>query len=288
MEWLVDAVKDPRGRTLNWTSNAKPKGCLHTTEGNDWPTYQNWTVHPHATIKPFPGRGVSVRQHVPFGQAAFSLRNLAGGVQTNTDFVFQFELIGTSELGGPGLYWPTADATVLLSLYDKVIQPVSYAHRMPYIAQTFQSYPASYGPRGKTNRVRLSGKDWDAFSGWLGHQHVPENVHGDPGAFPWDRMMFLVDKRNEELDMDEKTVRGIVRSELLHVLTEEKIVPNKPTKAELAADPKAQGTLFTPVSVLANIETDQDNDRATSAEILAQLKTISGQLGKLTGEAPTN
>ena len=24
-----------------------------------------------------------------------------------------------------------------------------------------------------------------AFYGWCGHQHVPENVHGDPGAFPW-------------------------------------------------------------------------------------------------------
>jgi hypothetical protein len=26
---------------------------------------------------------------------------------------------------------------------------------------------------------------WRSFYGWCGHQHVPENVHGDPGSLPW-------------------------------------------------------------------------------------------------------
>jgi hypothetical protein len=29
---------------------------------------------------------------------------------------------------------------------------------------------------------RLSGQQWLDFSGWLGHQHAPENDHWDPGA----------------------------------------------------------------------------------------------------------
>src|SRR5215471_17719630 len=38
--------------------------------------------------------------------------------------------------------------------------------------------PSSYGT---SNGVRLSGSAWNAYKGILGHQHVPENDHGDPG-----------------------------------------------------------------------------------------------------------
>lgn len=45
---------------------------------------------------------------------------------------------------------------------------------------TFKAYPGSYGNSG----VRMSGATWNRFKGHCGHQHVPENDHGDPGAFP--------------------------------------------------------------------------------------------------------
>jgi hypothetical protein len=57
---------------------------------------------------------------------------------------------------------------------------------------------------------------------------------------------------------DESKIRDI----LVDVLKNEKIVPNRPTAAQLAADPKTPTTYFSVVSVLANVETDQDNDRA--------------------------
>jgi hypothetical protein len=44
--------------------------------------------------------------------------------------------------------------------------------------QPFKAYPASYGIN---NGVRLTDEQWQAFSGWCGHQHVPGNDHGDPG-----------------------------------------------------------------------------------------------------------
>jgi hypothetical protein len=28
----------------------------------------------------------------------------------------------------------------------------------------------------------MSGRAWNAFKGVCGHGHVPENLHGDPGA----------------------------------------------------------------------------------------------------------
>lgn len=191
MDWLPDAVRNPHGRALTFTTTHHPKGLLHTTEAAGWPVYAGWTINPHATVMPVPGHGVEVRQHTPFSSASFSLKNNAGGVETNRDYVFQFELIGTSTHAGPGYYWPDADDAVLLDLYKKVIHPLSVAFSIPEVSQPWQAYPASFGARGNTNHVRLSGPEWNAYSGWLGHQHAPENVHGDPGAFPWERMMAL-------------------------------------------------------------------------------------------------
>jgi hypothetical protein len=286
IDWLPKAFRNQKGRALAWTQKTDPKGCLHTTESSDWPTYTNWTVQPHATVKPHPGQGVEIRQHVPFTHASFSLKNLPGGVQTNTDFVFQFELIGTSERGGPGLYWPDADGVVLLALYDDLIQPLSTAFNIPLIAPVFQPYPASYGPKGKTNTVRFTGAHFDTYSGWLGHQHIPENVHGDPGAFPWARMLALVAARKraqeKDLDVDEKTLRAIIRSEVLDIITNSAIVPNKPTVAGLKADAAAPTTMFTLPAVLANIETDQDNDRDSLLKaILARQDAIVTALGTM-------
>lgn len=200
--WLKDAVRNPHGRTLKFTETTDPKGCFHTTETAGWPGYQDWTVNPHATVMPIRGKGVTIRQHLPFDQASFSLRNLPGGVQTNTDYVFQFELIGTCDRHGDAFkagayYWPEADDAVLKDLLLKLVVPLSTSYKIPLKAQPFQAYPASAGakkPAGPSNTVRMSGPAFDTYTGWLGHQHVPENVHGDPGAFPWARMIALLPK----------------------------------------------------------------------------------------------
>jgi hypothetical protein len=52
-------------------------------------------------------------------------------------------------------------------------------------APAFQAYPGSAGkkkPDGPSNTVRMNGATWNDFRGHCGHQHVPENVHGDPGS----------------------------------------------------------------------------------------------------------
>lgn len=261
IDWLPAAVRDPRGRALNWTEKTDPKGCIHTTETSGWPGYAGWTVHPHATILPKAGVGVTVHQNIPFSRASFSLRNLPGGVATNTDFVFQFELIGTAEQGGPGYFWPNADDAVLKDLYRKLIQPLSAAYGIPLRARPFQSYPASYGARGKTNTVRLSGSEFDNYSGWLGHQHVPENVHGDPGAFPWDRMMKLVAPKPVE---DIVASKSELRAELIDLIQKERLVEN------LVLDGGAvQGRNWTLPEVLAADDRKLDlirREQATQAE----------------------
>jgi hypothetical protein len=186
--WLPTAERDPHGRALSYTDTGEPKGCLHTTETSAWPTYRGWTVHPHLTVKPIPHKGIEVRQHVPLDRASFSLRNLDGGAQTNRDRVVQVELIGTCDPARAGelYYWHDADDVVLRALFSQVIAPLADLFGIPVRWPADRAYPASYGTR---NDVRLTGPAFDAYSGWLGHEHVPENLHGDPGDFPWSRMV---------------------------------------------------------------------------------------------------
>lgn len=37
--------------------------------------------------------------------------------------------------------------------------------------------------------VRLTDERWRRYSGWCGHQHVPHNAHGDPGAIDVTRLL---------------------------------------------------------------------------------------------------
>lgn len=189
LDWLPGAARDLHGARLSWASTARPKACLHSTESSGWPTYRGWSELPHATILPDPGVGVIVRQHLPFSQAGMALAHPAGTPETNRAMVLQFELVGTCDPAGPrgAYFWPAADDVVLADLYAKVVEPVSVGFGVPLVALPFTAYPASAGQ----NPGRLSWAAWAAYSGWLGHQHVPGNDHGDPGAFPWSRLLAL-------------------------------------------------------------------------------------------------
>ncbi|MBD9700618.1 peptidoglycan-binding protein [Streptomyces sp. ID01-12c] len=37
----------------------------------------------------------------------------------------------------------------------------------------------------------MTGTQWNSFRGWCGHQHVPENDHGDPGSMDFGRVIEL-------------------------------------------------------------------------------------------------
>lgn len=177
--------------TQRFTSGAMPEAdicILHTTEGVSWPGYSGGATAPHATIKPLPNVGIEVREHIDPTQFAKALMNLPGGVETNRRGALQYELMGTCDPSHKGqdgwYYWPEADAVVIAAL-AQYLRPRLTAWNIPLKAPAFKPYPASYGANG----VRLSGSDWLAFEGVLGHQHVPENDHGDPGDFPIDALL---------------------------------------------------------------------------------------------------
>lgn len=167
---------------------------IHSTEGTGWPGYNGGGSAPHLTIMPdFTKKKLVIRQHFPFNKSSRALVNAAGGVETNTLNAIQLELVGTcdpythsvwTKKGIRHIYMPD-----LPSWYkEELAKLFLWMHRnMPKIPlkdaalRGWKAYPDSYGVR---NKNRLTFSEWNNAYGFVGHQHVPENSHGDPGAMP--------------------------------------------------------------------------------------------------------
>lgn len=171
--------------------------CLHTTEGTNWPGYNGGAVAPNYTGKPNIGaKRLDWRGHFPDERSSRALVNSAGGVETNTLNVEQVELIGTCNpahaqrwgnlrAGVDYIYWPDAPDWALQDVAD-FLADQNKRHGTPLVAPKFRPYPASYGAN---NGVRFTDSQWRQFKGVCGHQHIPENLHGDPGAFPIEKVL---------------------------------------------------------------------------------------------------
>ena len=194
-------IYPPANTTAQWFNDNFPGSpmslkapvlMLHTTEGFGWPGYQGGATAPNLTF--WPGKGW--RQHFPINRSSRALVNKAGGVQTNTQGVVQVELVGTCDpssvvrrLGG--VYWPEATDSQLKPLAEFVAW-MSREWGLPVESTVkWVAYPKSSANGGGQ---RLTGKQWEAYSGILGHEHAPENLHGDPGAFPIERLISLAKK----------------------------------------------------------------------------------------------
>lgn len=163
--WFPGATKQLADSDGGSMLGGKPKCAWHSTETHGPPSYadDNW---PHMTID----RGEAF-QHLPANRAARALKNLAGGVQTNRWNVFQIEVVGSANR----------------IAFHKVMREVAdwlYEYRgVPRVSTVkWVQYDKSYGAH---NGVRLTASEWSVYTGHLGHMHVPENLHGDPGwPFP--------------------------------------------------------------------------------------------------------
>lgn len=171
---------------------------LHTTEGTSWPGYSGGAVAPNYTAQPdMHAKCLRWRQHYPDERSARALENDRGGVETNTLNVVQVELVGTCNpqhrhrwgnlrAGVDYIYWPDAPEWALLDLAHFLVDQHQRHGTKLVTPKPFKAYPGSYGTR---NGVRMSQRQWLNFYGICGHQHVPENVHGDPGDLPMDAVL---------------------------------------------------------------------------------------------------
>jgi hypothetical protein len=191
-QWFYDTVG---GANMG----AVEKVVWHTTEGNGWPGYDGGMKAPHYTVRPdFGSRTMLWRQHFPDSVNARAMRNEPGGVQTNLDGALQVEIVGTCD---ETRSWP-ADMLRSWDLDDWMVEGLAMfaawayrAHGVPLAApglwlaygndpRVLGRVPASYGD----SPARMTGRTWDRFRGHCGHQHAPENVHGDPGRLPMQQM----------------------------------------------------------------------------------------------------
>lgn len=172
--------------------------CWHSTEGTSVPSYGSGAEAPNFTVAPdFKNKRAQWYQHFDFDESSRALVNLRGGVETNTLNVCQIEIVGTCDpkhktswSGGKAgvdyLYTPELPNWFL----DELAEFSAWAHKSHGVklqakrpngqALLFKPYPASYGTKAQ-NGVRLSPTEWEEFYGHCGHQHVAENLHGDPG-----------------------------------------------------------------------------------------------------------
>lgn len=185
--WLDGYVRrDVAGRSgIDYTHNTPWKICLHTIEGSvesALAVYDRGVGPPHLTVSLT--KGVFL-QHVPLDRAAYALRNVSGGTETNRDNVIQVEIEGYAQ---NTTLWSVRDYMVLA--YD-VIEPIMKA--VPGIQMNFAEFAGSDG-YGTNGAVRMSAAEWDRFGGVLGHANVPENTHWDPGKLDTKLLRALLER----------------------------------------------------------------------------------------------
>jgi hypothetical protein len=194
-------------------------GVIHTTEGTTLPGYSGGAEAPNYTAVPdFKESRLRFFAHFPDERSSRALVNSAGGVETNTLNALQIELVGTcapgtrdawKRAGAKFIFWPDAPDWALRDL-AKFMVDMKRRHGIPLSGppdSDWVAYPESYGPGGQ----RFSFAKWRGFTGWCGHQHVPENVHGDPGALPFSKLLrvaqAILDGPTKPAEADPNTPR---------------------------------------------------------------------------------
>ncbi|WP_179165579.1 hypothetical protein [Streptomyces sp. M41(2017)] len=272
----------PGASTAYWYGTKYPGSVMesnvivwHTTEGTSLPSYSGGAEAPNLTAKPdFAAKRLVWYQHFDFDVSARALVNKAGGVETNTLNVCQIEIVGTcdpathakwTKAGYAHLYTPELPDWAIrdLAAFAKWAHD---QHGVPLTSTvTFKAYPGSYGDNG----VRMSPSKWTAFTGHCGHQHVPENDHGDPGQFPMAAILAAVSGGTTPAQEDDMPTAAEVAKA---VLTYDGVIV-------VPGAPKTNPT-WTLSSSVTEILKRLDNANKTLAAQSAAITAIAGQLGK--------
>lgn len=183
------------GNSAGPYTSSVDKFLIHTTEGTSIEgavaAYRSGNSWPHLTVECRFGKKYRRCGHLDLSMAARSLRNESGGVETNTDGVIQVEVVGTA----------TAPEYIDWEWFaHNVIEPICVPLMIPCVSPVdWIAYPDSYG---ESAHQRLDNKQWGSYKGILGHQHAPENDHGDPGAIPID--LILAALGDDELTPEDR------------------------------------------------------------------------------------
>ena len=178
----VERITDVKRSGVTSDLSVPAKGVLHTTEGG-WEgslsVFRNVTGTP--TI--MGGRDITsgrlrAAQFMPIGEMALTLKNAAGGTETNREARVQIECLGFSQFGGSKRWFLGVDRKSL----DE--EAKNFFADLVYQASEAAGIPHRHAGIGFGNR---SVGQWDSTAGWYAHSEAPENDHSDPGnEFAWE------------------------------------------------------------------------------------------------------
>ncbi len=182
----------------------RPKVVIHTTESpngsynavrNLWRGPANWGKGlPH-----FLADGARYVQLLPLNVGAYTLENAPGGADTNRSGpAIQVEIC-TYAANGLNDLEIEALSRWLADLVNAGIDLDLSQH------PTFYGTDAGFTLASYTARQRMSADAYNAFNGFCGHQHVPENAHWDPGKLDGLRVERLARQYLEQPQEDEMT-----------------------------------------------------------------------------------
>jgi hypothetical protein len=158
---------------------------LHTTETGGWPGYGAGASAPNATYYP---KFRQIRQHFGINRSARALRDPSFTVvRENRDNVFQLEIICYSDyrlaVERGGLWVGDLTTAHMRDIAAMILQ----CHR-DWGLPLQSSVTWREGRKTWYDNVRLSGPQFDAYRGILGHVHTSGNTHWDPGGFRYSRL----------------------------------------------------------------------------------------------------
>ena len=173
--WFPGAVRDGRAWTnysmngqggsirvgLHTTENAQsasPKGVANYLWGQGPGMGYNMIYHPTT------GEFLQLR---PFNGGAGSLKNLSGGVETNKNGKYNFQISIVAYASEQWWNYPLPGWGDFLAWVE------SWGVQDKYVGPPF------------SQRSAMSTSQWTSSShGWYGHVHAPEQTHTDPGPVP--------------------------------------------------------------------------------------------------------
>lgn len=153
------------------------KLLLHTTETQGWPGYPGFA--PQLTYNPWTHEW---RQHMPLTRSATTLEDPSWtNVRENRDNIIQVEIVAYCDPNyarkyGHDIHKIDEQAKKDLGEFAKWLHDNAGLNLESTVK--WVDYPQSYG---RNASQRLSGPEFNAYKGILGHEHASGNVHGDPG-----------------------------------------------------------------------------------------------------------
>lgn len=183
--------------TAQWYGNKYPgvlmprldKAVLHSTETGGWPSYGGGASRPTVTYNPALRQ---TRQHGHNERSARALRDPSGtAVRENQDNVAQIEIVAYSDRAlarSRGHLWIGDLKEIHYEDIARILNEWHREHGLPLTSSV--EWPE--GSVKSVSGIRMSGSQYDAYKGILGHAHVSGNTHWDVGGFYWSKLYAAI------------------------------------------------------------------------------------------------